>query len=746
MGRGLLAWALAWSLALAVAAGCGDGAATDGGGSDVDADHESAGEDVDADADVARDDAAVEEGTVEAEDAESDGDRTDDDGTDDDGTDDGGTTEDGVEEDGGDEGEVSATCGDGVAEGPEVCDGADFRGDSCIARGYEAGDLVCAWCTIINDSPCRTCGDGLAEDPEECDLSDLRHRDCASFGWGGGELGCTGGCAFDDAACAPTVPVLRRPMNAAYVGSVLVPGSMRPEFSWEPSTSPTGGAVTYELELADDRTFPAGSTVGATTAATSHRPATDLPISTSPPVGRRYWWRVRACAGAICSAWTASWYFTAGASERDLNGDGYADVVVSLMSIDAAMYSHSSVRLYFGGPTGPGATPDLELATGVAGDDFGTHLAIAGDFNGDLCADLAVTSTWAGGNVRVYFGAPVIGPDDTADGLLDGGALGGGWFGTWVGPAGDVNADGYADLVVSASSRAGSGGSGALWVFFGGAGATFDTTPDGSAIGEGTSDRYAPSAGVGDVNGDGYADVGASALWFAPPSGELAGKVYLYHGGPGATFDGTADESLVGFAGTWSYFGNDLAGAGDVDDDGFGDLVIGAWNDSSGGFDTGSVFLFRGGTGTVLDASPDATFHGALQDNLGSRLAAGDVNGDGRPDLLAAGNQDALAPADRYAGVLVAFLGGGWPFDTSADATRRGTAGGERFADTLAWAGDVDGDGFGDVIAGAPGDATGGEFAGAAYLFLGSAASTFDLVPDWTVLGSARDQLGQSVY
>jgi hypothetical protein len=763
-------WTAAFVLGLAVAAGCGEDAVAgdaDGGtdvadeaGDTADVPDEAAEDDAGTDAedsetaaDAPPDDTAAEDGDV----PETCGNGTLDPGEDCDGTELGGA--DCAAAAGLAEGTLACDaacafdvsgchqCGNGVAEATEVCDGTDFRGDSCTARGYEAGELICAWCEIVNDSPCRTCGDGLAEPPaEECDGPDLERRDCVSFGWGGGDLACSATCAFVEDACAPTIPVPRRPLNAAYVGSVHVPGSLRPEFSWEGAASPTGVAATYELELASDPTFPAGTTIGVSTAATSHRPATDLPVSTTAPVGRRYWWRVRACVGATCSAWAPVRYFTAGASDRDLNGDGYADVVVSLNHVDSAGDTHGAVRIHFGGPAGPAATPDVTLSTGVPDDDFGAHVALVGDLNADGCVELAVNSTYFAGRVHVFFGAPTIGPDAVADGVLDGADVGAAWYGVWTGPAGDVNGDGYADLFAAASFRSGSGGSGAFWVYFGGPGGSLDTTADGSAIGEGTSDYFGPTAGVGDVDGDGFADLAAAAVQFIPPPGEIAGKAYLYHGGPGTAFDGTADESVVGFAGSWSYFGNDLAGAGDVDDDGFADLLIGAWGARGPDFSTGAVYLFRGGTGTILDATPDATFHGVRYDNLGSRLAAGDVNGDGRPDLLLAGNQDSLPPADRYAGVLTAFLGGPWPYDATADAVRRATAGGTRFADALAFAGDVDGDGFGDVIAGAPGDPTGGEYAGAAYLFLGTAGATFDLVPDWTAVGTLRDQLGLSVF
>ncbi|HEY3356974.1 MAG TPA: hypothetical protein VGQ83_27235, partial [Polyangia bacterium] len=106
----------------------------------------------------------------------------------------------------------AAVCGDGVAEGWEVCDGADLRGQDCAALGYAGGALRCdGSCTFFDVTGCTraaACGDGVAAGDEVCDGADLRGEDCVSRGFPGGTLACGPACAaFDTSACtgAPAI-------------------------------------------------------------------------------------------------------------------------------------------------------------------------------------------------------------------------------------------------------------------------------------------------------------------------------------------------------------------------------------------------------------------------------------------------------------------------------------------------------------------------------------------------------------
>jgi len=100
-------------------------------------------------------------------------------------------------------------CGDGSAEGSEVCDGLDLRGQSCQGLlGQASGTLRCTIQCVYNASDCTTlvakCGDNVVQGVEDCDGVDLRGDTCQSLGLGAGELGCTEGCTFDTTGCGAT--------------------------------------------------------------------------------------------------------------------------------------------------------------------------------------------------------------------------------------------------------------------------------------------------------------------------------------------------------------------------------------------------------------------------------------------------------------------------------------------------------------------------------------------------------------
>ncbi len=102
------------------------------------------------------------------------------------------------------------TCPDGVATGFEDCDGADLAGKDCLSLGYDGGSLTCAADCSFDTAACTgaapSCGDGVAEGLEECDGADLRGQSCLSLSYEGGTLACDGGCRFVTGAClAPDV-------------------------------------------------------------------------------------------------------------------------------------------------------------------------------------------------------------------------------------------------------------------------------------------------------------------------------------------------------------------------------------------------------------------------------------------------------------------------------------------------------------------------------------------------------------
>ena len=230
-------------------------------------------------------------------------------------------------------------------------------------------------------------------------------------------------------------------------------------------------------------------------------------------------------------------------------------------------------------------TADIAMTGAASADRFGTSVGPAGDVNGDGFDDWIVgaygnDATGAdAGAAYIYFGGP--GADAVADVVLTGVAVGDN-FGFAVRTAGDVNHDGYDDVVVGA--RYGDGGttnSGTAYVFFGGP--TMNATIDLTLAGELAGDYFGCSVGTaGDVNNDGYADVivGASQALTAP-SGTMVGKAYLYLGG--ASPNAVADLMMSNGDHLGEYFGASVGTAGDMNGDGYDDVIIGALGHSTTG-------------------------------------------------------------------------------------------------------------------------------------------------------------------
>lgn len=408
------------------------------------------------------------------------------------------------------------------------------------------------------------------------------------------------------------------------------------------------------------------------------------------------------------------------ASAGDVNGDGFTDWLggASGFSAPGGLFGAGRVTLYFGGAV-PDSVPDLALTGTQADGAFGAAVAGVNDVNGDGYGDFAVgapgdpTNGVQAGRVFVYFGGP--GLDTTPDLVLatsDAVDL----FGSAVAGAGDVNGDGFADIVVGAPvAGVSSPREGRAYVYFGGAHP--DAAPDVVFGGEGEWELGSCVAGAGDVNGDGYADI----LVGAPGSGvegDFGGRAFVYLGG--AAMDAVADLSLLGSGSEW--LGSSVAGAGDVDGDGYADFLVGAiWN-GAGGSQAGRVYLHRGGAS--LDGVPDLVLDGSVSEMFGTSVSGlGDIDGDGFADFAVG------APGPRFGALAgrVAIYRGAATLDGVADIVLNGGEAGDGFGVSVAAAGSVNGGGRG-VLVGAL-DAAGAEIgAGRAYVY-GQLAATAAVPP-----------------
>lgn len=305
-------------------------------------------------------------------------------------------------------------------------------------------------------------------------------------------------------------------------------------------------------------------------------------------------------------------------------------------------------------------------------------------------------------------------------------------FGVALTIGGDANGDGRADLAVGASTNDENGESaGKVSIFLGRA--TPAATPDLELFGAPGSFFGSSVAWAGDINGDAFDDLLVGAFR-DDEAGTNAGKAYLFLGGD--PMDGTADLTITGPA-AGAYFGQSVAGAGDLNGDQIADFAIGAPRTPAG-----TVYLFFGAD--PPDATADLVLDGFVEgDRFGESLA-----GVGNADSIA--GDDLLVGAPRastthiWQGEIYLFSGGA-ALDAHADWTFRDEDAGAHLGTSVAAAGDLNGDGAPDLLAGAPYRNVGSLVdAGRAYLFYGG--SQLDADADLLIEGSTeQENLGQSV-
>jgi hypothetical protein len=330
------------------------------------------------------------------------------------------------------------------------------------------------------------------------------------------------------------------------------------------------------------------------------------------------------------------------------------------------------------------------------------------------------------------------------------GAAAGDYAGAAVAAAGDVDGDGYGDLLIGAP-RADSGGSNAgdAYLLFGPVSGTSSLSSAVQLVGAATGDLAGTAlAGLGDQDGDGYDDIAVGA-YGNDNGGSGAGAVYVLEGPVSSGGLGSAQAKIFG-ANASDALGYAIAALGDATGDGLPDLLVGAYGADSSGADSGSAYLFAAPlAGQLSPGSAAAVFSGAASgDAAGWAVhSAGDVDGDSLVDIIVGAPNDDDGGTD--AGAVAIFTGGpsGSVGFASATALLSGVADNDHAGYAVAGAGDVDGDGYGDVVVGAPDADPSISGGGAAYIVLGPVTGTLSLgSADVIVMGdSASGRLGLAV-
>ena len=287
---------------------------------------------------------------------------------------------------------------------------------------------------------------------------------------------------------------------------------------------------------------------------------------------------------------------------------------------------------------------------------------------------------------------------------------------------GDVNGDGYDDILIGASHY--HKNRGRVYLFYGGP--DVDTTADLILEGQNEGDRFGDGIACGDIDDDGYEDIVVGASGYP----EKQGRAYLYWGRDRNFMDANPDKIFDGEQEKHSYFGYGQPAIYDIDNDGYDDIIVGAyWS----GHSKGRAYLYYGNTKELMDTSADLIFTGGEKpgEQIGLGIACGDVDKDGFGDIV-------IGTCLTQQGLAYLYYGDGKSnMDTRADVVFKARSDNDYSGRPILCV-DQNRDGCDDVLIG---DTCYNNRRGRSYLFYGNSNRSLDTAPDKIFNGEVEGSL-----
>jgi len=370
----------------------------------------------------------------------------------------------------------------------------------------------------------------------------------------------------------------------------------------------------------------------------------------------------------------------------DVDGDGYDDLLVGAHTYDKGK---GRVHLYYGGPD-MDTSCDMIFEGDV--DRFGISLC-CGDIDNDSCADIIINAYQQKedkSTAYLYWGGERASMDTNPDKVFAG-EIGGRTV------VYDIDNDGYRDII-SGWQRYPGNYTGRVWLYYGNTKELMDTSPDLIFDAETPKERFGSAIGCGDVDNDGYGDIVIGAAAY-PNRGRRAGigRAYLYYGSSKDNMDTKVDKIFEAETKWWDNFSGAIAFI-DENQDGYDDILIGArvYKERHKGRQ-GRTYLFYGNSRPNMDVVPDKILDGETEEcDFGANIFIGDIDGDKRKDIIV------QASIFRQQGKAYVYWGDELPATDAQPGRIITTAMAPNFTRTGLACGDMNNDGYDDLVIEAP--------------------------------------------